>query len=295
MVLICVVLFSPSVGAEEPQNAAPVPPPPNEQAAPANVPALPQADAESQIVAVESPVPSLAAASEDPLLKDARLFSEAGELVAARDKYRSFLTQDGIPKSLKKKAQAELEAVNMKILFSPIETEDSLVYEVKSGDNLYNIAKKYHTTVALIQKSNHLKSDLIRPGMKLKVAKAVYSLAIDKSENTLELFSDDMLLKTYSIGTGENNSTPVGEFTIDTKLENPTWYKAGAVVPPDSPDNILGTRWLGFSLQGYGIHGTTMPETIGKQASSGCIRMLNEEAEELYAIVPVGTKVTVRD
>ena len=121
------------------------------------------------------------------------------------------------------------------------------------------------------------------------------NILVDKSDNRLLLKDDQKILKTYIVATGKNNSTPTGTFKIVNKLENPTWYKAGAVVPPDSPDNILGTRWLGFSLQGYGIHGTTQPETIGKQASSGCIRLLNEDVEELYSIVPTGTKVTVQD
>ena len=64
---------------------------------------------------------------------------------------------------------------------------------------------------------------------------------------------------------------------------------------PDSPENILGTRWLGISYPGYGIHGTTIPESLGSQSTSGCIRMLNEEVEELYSIVPYGTEVEIKD
>jgi lipoprotein-anchoring transpeptidase ErfK/SrfK len=82
---------------------------------------------------------------------------------------------------------------------------------------------------------------------------------------------------------------------INSKLENPTWYHAGAIVPPDSPKNILGTRWLGIDYPGYGIHGTTIPESIGTQATSGCVRMLNSEVEELYSIIPYGTKVKIKD
>jgi lipoprotein-anchoring transpeptidase ErfK/SrfK len=52
---------------------------------------------------------------------------------------------------------------------------------------------------------------------------------------------------------------------------------------------------MGFNLAGYGIHGTTEPETIGKQATQGCIRMVNSDVEELYAIVPEGTEVTIVD
>ena len=132
--------------------------------------------------------------------------------------------------------------------------------------------------------------------MKLKISKAVYSVIIDKSENALKLFSDKELLKTYPVATGRvGHPTPIGSFTIVNKLVNPTWYKAGAVVAPDSPDNILGSRWLGFSLPGYGIHGTTLPETIGKAASEGCVRMYNKDVEELFSVVPLNITVTIVD
>ena len=79
------------------------------------------------------------------------------------------------------------------------------------------------------------------------------------------------------------------------KQVNPTWFKAGAVVPPDSPENILGTRWMGFDLKSYGIHGTTDPDALGKQVTAGCVRMRNSEVEELYDIAPIGTEVTMVD
>ncbi len=79
------------------------------------------------------------------------------------------------------------------------------------------------------------------------------------------------------------------------KLPNPTWFKAGAVVPPESPENVLGTRWMGFDLAGYGIHGTVEPQNLGKQVTQGCVRMANQDVEELYTIIPVGTEVTVVD
>ncbi|MBI4387457.1 MAG: L,D-transpeptidase family protein [Candidatus Omnitrophica bacterium] len=234
-------------------------------------------------------------AADHSLLEEARSYQDAGELVKAKESYKALLAEDGISEDVKEAAESELESLNFKLLFSPTETEGSVIRTVKSGDNLYNIAKEYGTTVGLIQKVNDLKGDLIKPGLKLKVVKAQFSIEIDKSENMLKLLADGEPLKTYRVGTGANNSTPVGQFTITNKLENPTWYKAGAVVPPDSPDNILGTRWLGFSLKGYGIHGTTLPESIGKQESSGCIRMLNQDVEELYSIVPTGASVTVVD
>jgi len=256
-------------------------------------PTPPAAPAASAPVENKTPAPLKVSGNET--LDEARSLVEMGKLVEAREHYRGLLTHEGISDADKHAAQKELEALNVKILFSPIQTDDSIVYTVQKGDSLFKIAKKNGTTIDLLRKSNALSRDVIRPGVKLKVSKAKFSIEVDKSDNFLTIFSDGMLFKTYHVATGANASTPVGEFAIENKLENPTWYTAGAVVPSDSPKNVLGTRWMGFSLKGYGIHGTTEPETIGSQASKGCVRMLNAEVEEVYSIIPMGTKVLVKE
>jgi lipoprotein-anchoring transpeptidase ErfK/SrfK len=190
--------------------------------------------------------------------------------------------------------QKKLEEVNLKIIFSPIVAPGlSQEYEIQPQDNLSKIAKQFNTTVELLMRSNKLSSDKINPGRKIKVWTGKFNVLVDKSRNTLILKLNDEMMKTYAVATGLNNSTPVGTFKIVNKLPNPIWYKAGAVVPSGSPENILGTRWLGFDLTGYGIHGTTEPESIGKQATAGCVRMLNTEVEELYSLLPVGTEVII--
>ncbi|MFH1208860.1 MAG: L,D-transpeptidase family protein [Candidatus Omnitrophota bacterium] len=200
---------------------------------------------------------------------------------------------------VKKETSSALNPAEMqqrwKALFSKEMTPDSIAYTVKSGDSLYMIAKKNHTTVDFIKKINDLKSDNIYPKMKLRIHTAPFLIRIDKSKNVLVLYSNDEAVKKYSVATGKKNCTPVGEFKITDKLVHPTWFKTGAILPPGSPENALGTRWLGFDKPAYGIHGTIEPKSIGTQVSEGCIRMLNEDVEELYSIVPIGTKVIIQD
>ncbi|MBP7087720.1 MAG: L,D-transpeptidase family protein [Candidatus Omnitrophica bacterium] len=193
------------------------------------------------------------------------------------------------------KIRAEIEKINVAVIFSPVIDECSQEYTVKPQDALAKIAKAFNTTVELIKLSNKLNSDVIRPGQKLKVNTCAFSIVVDKSQNLLFLKRKDEIVKTYLVATGKDNSTPVGNFKINNKLLNPTWFKAGAVIPPDSPDNILGSRWLGIDLAGYGIHGTTEPDNLGKQITLGCVRMKNEDVEELFNITPVGTEVTIVD
>ena len=191
--------------------------------------------------------------------------------------------------------QKKLEDLNIKLLFSPTLTRKSTIYEVKPGDTLTKIANEFKTTIELIQKANGIKDDKIMPGQKVKVWMSPFTIYVDKSQNTLILKSDEEVIKTYAVATGKDNSTPVGKFKIVNKLVNPTWFKAGAVVAPDSPENILGSRWIGINVVGYGIHGTTDPQSVGKQVTQGCVRMVNSDVEELYAIVPVGTEVIIED
>ena len=228
------------------------------------------------------------------LVNQAKNLEAKGELTGAKAAYQK-LVSDFFNSPEVMNWQKKEEDLNVKLLFSPVITPKSLLYEIKPGDSLAKIAANYNTTVELLMKSNSLDSDRIIPGRKIKVWNAPFNIFVDKSQNVLILKSDDEIIKTYIVSTGKNNSTPVGTFKITNKLSNPTWFKAGAVVPASSPENVLGTRWLGFNLAGYGIHGTTEPETLGQQVTQGCVRMANPEVEELYSIVPTGTEVTIVD
>ena len=88
----------------------------------------------------------------------------------------------------------------------------------------------------------------------------------------------------------------MGEFKITSRIENPPWYRPdGKTIPYGDPENILGTHWLGLNVPGYGIHGTWEPDSIGRQSSAGCIRLLNDDVAELYVMLPVDTPVTIHD
>jgi len=93
--------------------------------------------------------------------------------------------------------------------------------------------------------------------------------------------------------------TPIGKFTVVTMQRNPWWYPpntswaAGASPIPPGPGNPLGTRWMGLSASGVGIHGTPDAASIGYSASHGCIRMRIPDAEWLFERVEVGSTVFI--
>jgi len=232
--------------------------------------------------------------SAHSLLSQARQFEAKGTLLEAKNVYQKLVND--FPESPDVAGwQKRLEDINIKLLFSSVITPKSIAYQIRPGDTLNKIAREHKTTAELIMKSNNISDSFIVPGRKLKVWTAPFSILIDKSQNILMLKSGEDIIKTYTVSTGANNCTPLGTFKIVNKLLNPTWFKAGAVVEPGSPENILGSRWLGLSISGYGIHGTTEPQGLGKQATQGCVRMANPEVEELYAIVPEGTEVVIID
>lgn len=230
-------------------------------------------------------------------LEKAHELKNQGKYLEAQKIYEQILNKKNpdFSRAELRKALKEYEDLNMKWLFSGVEIPGSIFYKVEKGDSLSKIAKKYKTTIALIKKSNGLKNDTIRSGAKLKVIDGVFSIRVNKTKNILVLYLNKKSFKHYRVATGSENGTPVGKFTIVSKEANPTWYKAGAVVPPGSPANLLGTRWLGFDYPGYGIHGTTEPQSIGRHVTLGCVRMRNPEVEEIYDIIPLGASVTITE
>jgi L,D-transpeptidase ErfK/SrfK len=116
-------------------------------------------------------------------------------------------------------------------------------------------------------------------------------LIINIPDRKLALVVDGEVKKVYPVAVGSPDTpSPIGSFTIITRIKNPTWYGPRKVVAP-GPQNPLGPRWIGLSQKGYGVHGTSAPKSIGKAASHGCIRMRNRDVEELFELVQTGDPV----
>ena len=106
----------------------------------------------------------------------------------------------------------------------------------------------------------------------------------------------------YPIAIGRQARQWVGSTVIERKVPFPVWQPPDvvradsphlpALVPP-GPKNPLGTRALVLARAEYAIHGTNAPQSIGREASYGCIRMFNHDVEDLFQRVGVGTPVYV--
>lgn len=195
-----------------------------------------------------------------------------------------------------------ISEVNTKLLFSSAPSNRKESHKVKSGDSLARISRG-KTTIAALQKGNNipLTSQTIHPGDFLRYFPGEWEIEIIKSEYILLLTHKGKFFKYFKVGIGKENRTPEGKFLVYGKVMDPIWERKGyEPIQPGDPRNVLGSRWMKLKPiegtvmvgSGYGIHGTTQPDSVGTPASQGCIRMKNEQIEELFDIIP-DTKVVV--
>ena len=143
---------------------------------------------------------------------------------------------------------------------------------------------------------------LVTTAVKPKVTRRNFGpvIVIRRSSNQLMLYDGVKYVRFFAVATGQSiYPTPLGRFAIVVKWRNPWWYPPnspwaqGQKPIPPGPNNPLGTRWMGLSAPGVGIHGTPSDASIGYSVSHGCIRMHIPEAEWLFNHVEVGTTVFI--
>lgn len=132
-----------------------------------------------------------------------------------------------------------------------------------------------------------------RPSQSEPAAQPYRRIVVSIPERKLALLEGDRVIKIYDVAVGAPASpTPSGEFRIVQRLANPTYYHPGVVIGPGA-NNPLGSRWIGLDIEGFGIHGTNRPDSIGKNASHGCIRLRNSDVRDLFTRVRVGDHVSL--
>jgi len=206
--------------------------------------------------------------------------------------------------------------LNRTIVFSPRKyTDDTWAtsYTVKSGDRMQKIASTQDVTWELLCRINGMTDPRkLRAGQTLKILKGPFHAVVSKKDFTIDLYlgapsgAGSMFITQFIVGLGQDDSTPLGTWMVkpQSKLKNPTYYNpredGERIVHADDPKNPLGDYWLGLvgidghavGKESYGIHGTIEPDSIGKMASLGCIRLLNENIAQVFDML-VETKSTV--
>jgi len=286
---------------------------PTEGPAPARDPATtraPVVEPASKPDAASGATPEKAAGSVPADVRSALLRAEqriaSEDLLGARLLLTTALRDPRTPRVELDAIRARIGQINDELIFSPrIFPGEALTesYEVQSGDSLTRIASRMGlaTDWRLIQRVNRISDpSRIRVGQSLKLVRGPFHAIVDKSDYRLDLYAGDpgnesnwQFIKSFPVGLGEGDSTPTGEFVVrdDSKLVNPYWVnpRTGEKFAADDPENPIGERWIGLEgvgeyavLEGYGLHGTIEPESIGSQRSMGCVRLDADDIALVY-------------
>lgn len=245
------------------------------------------------------------------LMEEARhieetLTVEISSLECARTLYQQALDSTHLDDQAETRCLLRLTDLANRIVLDPkitCKAPPSVFHKVEPGEGVEKISRQYHVNQGQIKKLNKLNDKMtIRYGQVLKILPGDVLFTVNRTRLTGTLYIDGVFIRRYPVGIGPGKSTPAGTFTIDKKVSNPDWYYEGKRFPFGNRENILGTRWMGFSEvdnsglgTGLGVHGTAFPETVPGRESKGCVRLHNNDVEELYDLMPQGGKVKIID
>jgi L,D-transpeptidase ErfK/SrfK len=186
------------------------------------------------------------------------------------------------------------------------------IYTAQQGDSLTSIGARFGVDIAVLAEANELQSnERLQKGQTLKIDNRHIippvegiDLVINIPQLMLFYFDPDGVSCGCPIAAGKPDwRTPLGEFEIISKEEDPTWdvpvsiqeemRRSGKAVlthVPPSPANPLGKYWIGLSLPGIGIHGTNAPTSIYKPITHGCIRLQPEDVRNLFPKLQIGMR-----
>lgn len=245
-------------------------------------------------------------------IQEAERLVRANRPVEARQVLNASLMRTGRNGSGAAALRQRLGAIAEDVTFSPrVYDADPLAmtYEVQPGDTLARIANRMGLAIdwRLIQRVNRITDPRrIRVGQRLKLVRGPFHVVVDKGHYRLDLYagppdveSEWVFIRSFTVGLGEGDSTPIGEFVVrqDSKLINPHWVnpRTGERFHADDPLNPIGEHWIGIEgvgpyavHTGYGLHGTIEPESMGQQMSMGCVRLLPDDIELVYELLAEG-------
>lgn len=248
----------------------------------------------SEVVATPEPISkAMALAQRDPL--------------EARRQLTALVSDARLSPAERAKAREAAGAINQSILFSTtIVPGDPYVrsYVVQQGDSLDRIARSQGLDAdwRLLKRVNNMADERkLRPGQTIKLVPGAFHAIVDKSDFRMDLFLGDGVQRVFvtsiPVGLGEYNSTPTGRFKVRprSKLIDPAWTnpRTGEHHKSDDPKNPIGEYWIGIqgidesnaAIEGYGIHGTVDPASIGHQASMGCVRLNAADIALVYELL----------
>ncbi len=181
-----------------------------------------------------------------------------------------------------------------RVIFLSAERQFGDPHVVAWGETLESIGREYELPWQYLARLNGIEPEKLQAGQSLKVVRGPFGAVVDLSAFTLTVHMHGWYVQHYRIGIGQDGRTPTGRFSVQEKLENPTWYNPdGGVVEADDPENPLGEYWLGLGDH-IGIHGTIDATSIGRAASRGCLHLADADIQEVYGLLSSGSEVVIR-
>lgn len=299
---------SPSPASTVPALSTAIPAPAATQPAPATQPVAATAPAPMPpTTSVDMTAGVVTTPEAAQTAREAMALLDQGKLLEARVMFNRLLVEQSrqmSPSDLQRVREA-MTQINQDLVFSSrVQTGDTLAewYTVQSNDLLARIAPRFKVPYQLLELVNRVDARRIRVDQKLKVIKGPFHAVVHKAAFRMDVFLHDpegrpVYIRSFTVGLGEDNSTPVGNWVVNRtgKLANPGWThpRTGKYYAPDDPANPIGEFWIGLEgteertsgKRGYGIHGTIEPESIGRQASLGCVRMAAEDIALVYKLL----------
>ncbi len=271
--------------------------------APAGAPAVdPAAQTPEVPVVIAPPVKTQEDILAD-MIQQATDLARAGKIVESRDQLYSLMQRyPDSPQRLKiKKLLGDL--ANQWLFGDKVLAGDtaSSYYKVQSGDLLSRIGNRNDVPWEFLLKVNKiLRPEQLRAGQTIKVVKGPFNAVISRSNFTMDVYLDDVYVKSYKVGLGSlKHTTPTGVWVVgQDKLISPSWTDPDTRRTYDATDKDypLGKRWIGLrgiageatGRTGFALHGTNEPESIGQRSSRGCIRLADDDILEVYDLMTPG-------
>lgn len=189
--------------------------------------------------------------------------------------------------------------------------EERLVssYTVRKGDTLHSIAQEKGLGFLELRAANptvepwmpEVGRDIALPNVHVAPKMMERGILISLGAMRLFHFRGDGTVESYPIGIGaEGLETPTGQTKVVRMKRDPAWYPTENIrkrkphlpaMVPAGPENPLGTRAMYLGWPAYLIHGTNLPDGVGRRVSSGCIRMYPWDVESIFEKVAVGLPV----
>ncbi len=171
-------------------------------------------------------------------------------------------------------------------------------YKVQTGERLEDIAKKHNVSAELLAKINGISETApVVPGEELKVVNGPFSAVIDINRRQFTLMLDGCYAGSFSLSdlgaSVANSAQPLQELTVTQKTASPIYNGPAGEIPADDPTNPLGKHLIGLGNQ-FALHGALSAPSQGPPMPEGGVRLADRDLVDVFDILTVGSRVTIR-